>query len=257
MKRLLEEFDRSGQVIMLPWTSMYELTKGGGDNFLASARWIARRPDAVAVARAAMTWFQTVEEPFGTLTADVTDRMSTKNLRSTLTLVRDGQLSGSEVRDGYADLSEKARVLVQGSNFRVLFEAGASALANELASDEKNKIKSAALKGNRDPYREWLLRIFTIERLHTFLVSVRIRYVRARRLANMPSFAALQVMASLMVSFRWLLFGGLESTKKSLDNDGIDIENVLIALYGRDFISEDVCARNLYDDLREMAARLW
>jgi hypothetical protein len=35
---LLEEFDRSGQRIMLPWTSTYELTKGGGNNFAASVQ---------------------------------------------------------------------------------------------------------------------------------------------------------------------------------------------------------------------------
>jgi hypothetical protein len=60
-----------------------------------------------------------------------------------------------------------------------------------------------------------------------------------------------------MLSFRWAVFGGIENTRKPPEDESVDLENVILALYGRDFVSKDRNALDLYDDLRALAAVLW
>jgi hypothetical protein len=59
------------------------------------------------------------------------------------------------------------------------------------------------------------------------------------------------------IALRWSVLRGIENTRKPLENDVIDLENALVALYGRNFISKDQNAKDLYEDLRAVVPLVW
>jgi hypothetical protein len=73
----------------------------------------------------------------------------------------------------------------------------------------------------------------------------------------MPSFAALNLIGWTMIALRWVVSHGIENTRQPLENDAIDLENALLAVYGRSFISKDRNAKDLYEDLRAVVPVLW
>jgi hypothetical protein len=112
-------------------------------------------------------------------------------------------------------------------------------------------------RGDREPLRRVLIESFTADRLPGFLERISVPPSKARKLARFPSFVALQFVANIAVSVRWAVLGGIESTKQPLENDGVDVENVVIALYGREFYSRDRNARSLYEDLVAVVPHIW
>ena len=117
-------------------------------------------------------------------------------------------------------------------------------------------IRDALTSGDRAPFRAILLESFTQEKLPGFLRGVRVPEHRVSTLARMPSFASLQFIASFAISLHWAVMNGIDNTKE-LVNDGVDQENVLIALSARGFITRDARAANLYRDLVAVGAAIW
>jgi hypothetical protein len=254
---LLAEFDRTGQRIMLPWTSTYELTKGIGNNFVKSVRLLMRRPEAISVATAAIVLFRHHEVPLRTLVSDVTDEASTSALRDIIGRLATGSLSECETREGLAPLARRAADYIGGLGFESLFRNTTEAIVTKLAKTERNAIGAALRAGDRGPMRRTILSIATPEGLAEWLVAIRVDPEAAQHLSRLPSLAALTVLAPITASFPWAVLGGLESTKDPPVNRGVDMESVLIALYGRNLVTKDEQARWLYEDLRAMADDLW
>ena len=80
-------------------------------------------------------------------------------------------------------------------------------------------------------------------------------FVRARRLVAFPSIIALDLITVLTVSAFWGIVGVGDA--KTLVNEGCDVEAIVVALYGRDFITADKRARSFYEDVGYLAATLW
>jgi hypothetical protein len=253
---LLTEFDRTGQRIMLPWTSTYELTKGNGNNFVASVQWLQQRPAAVSVAYATLRMFQEHELRFVRPVVDVTHPRSTENLRGILAHLADGSASAAEVHASMVGMAQRASSLVRDLDSATLLRAGTDGFAKDLPPRTRGLILAAAAAGDREPLRRWFLDTLTPDRLHKHLVQISVPFTRARRLARWPSFAALNLLGAQFLSLRWAVFGGIENTR-ALENDGVDLENVILALHGRDFISKDRKARDLYEDLHAISMVLW
>ncbi len=253
---LLAEFDRTGQHIMLPWTSTHELTKGGGDNFVRSVQWLQQRPAAISVAYATIRLFQERERRFRRPVTCVTHPSSTTNLRKTLGQLADGAISPEQMKELLRPMAQQAEELVTRLNFAKLFRDGADGIAKDIPARDRHAMRLAAAKGDREPMRRAFSANLSCGKLHGYLVQIGIRFVMARKLAHFPSFAALNLLGSLMLSFRRAVVGGIENTRQ-LENDGIDLENVIIALYGRGFVSKDRQAQNLFEDLRAAAIELW
>jgi len=127
---------------MLPWTSTYELTKGGSNNFAASVQWLQRRPEAVSVAYATVRIYQETERPFVHLTVDVTHPRSTRRLREILRRLADGSASPAEVRERLEGTTRDTGDLVRGLNFPQLVRHGVEMmLENGLSGDERHAIR--------------------------------------------------------------------------------------------------------------------
>jgi hypothetical protein len=256
VRPLIEAFDLSKQQVMLPWVTAFELTKGDGDNFFSSIRSFRCRPEMVSIARASMAIARTIELETGRMATDITDETSTCNLRAALSAMRDGRRPSDEARRALATTHMEARRIVEGANYDRVFRKAVEGMRQEVPAAERNLVKRAIERGDREPFRKILVETFACDRLQVFLDAEGVPAARARELARMPSFASLQIVAWMTASFRWTVLGGIENTKK-VQNDGVDIEHVLIAPYGRDFISGDHEAHELYDDLKAIAAGVW
>jgi hypothetical protein len=254
---LLTEFQRSGQRIMLPWTSMYELTKGNGDNFVASVRHLSERPEAVSVAYATIRLYQERERRFLRLAVDVTHPDSTRNLRVILSGLADGSISEREAREIMKPVAAAAHNLVSALDFESKVRSVTRGLAEDLDGSSANAIRSALVKKDREPLRRALVERLSHNQLHRHLSEVSVPFAKARKLARMPSFAALNLVGWTTIALRWSVLRGIENTRKPLENDVIDLENALVALYGRNFISKDQNAKDLYEDLRAVVPLVW
>lgn len=254
---LPDVYSRTGQQILLPWTSTYELTKGSGNNFIASTRLLTQEPKAIAIAHESMQLYKSIELPFGTLARDLTNHHSTENLQRALLGLRDGTLQPEDMSEGLEELKRNASDLVERNQYPLLFRSGAEGIARNLPSHERTRIRTALDAGDRSLYRALLRETFSQDALADSLRNMDVPWVKARRLARMPSFGSLMYIASAANAFLWALYGGWQNTKRSFDNEGIDIENVLIALYGNDFVSKDGEARELYLDLRALIPMIW
>jgi hypothetical protein len=255
---LIEEFHRSGQVVVLPWTATYEFYKHGNlESFHSSIEQLSKEPDAVAFARASMDVFQKIEVPFRRVASDIIAHDGTKALRAMLRDYRDGVLDDAAARRALNRPLAQATHLV--APWEPLFRSAASFFGGDKA--ERADIYAQLRAGDRTPFREVVHTIFSTERITELLQGMPIRgraigHVVARRLARLPSFAALMILAAGARAYEWVLQKGVE-TSKGLINDGVDIENVLIALYGRGFVSIDKRAVELYEDLVAIAATRW
>jgi hypothetical protein len=256
MTQLIERFDSHAEQVMLPWSMAYELTKGSGETFAASVEHLLDRPQAVAVAYGAMELTQRNEIRLGLLAPRVEYRESTKNLREILLALRGGLITRDQLPEVLRDTAARAAERIESWRFPTLFKSGVVGVKKSLTRDELKAIRDALASGDRAPLRAVLLESFTQEKLPDFLRGVHVPEHRVRTLARMPSFASLQFIASIAISLHWAVMNGIDNTKE-LVNDGVDQENVLIALYGRGFITRDVRAADLYRDLVAVAAEIW
>lgn len=257
VRDLLARFDATGERVMLPWTAAHELSKGGGDAFSASMQVFCARPEAIAVSKPWAVLYREVERPFGAQATDVTWPESTNGLRQVLLAMREGVLSRDELRTAAFEGSADTRQIIERLRFDQLFRAGVEGVRLSLTQGERNDIRSAMQRGDREPFREVLTETFRSDTLPAFLKGIGVPPSKTRKLSRFPSFVALQYIVDIAISLRWTVLGGIESTKKSLENDGVDAENVLIALYGRDFHTRDRGAQHLYADLLAVVPRIW
>lgn len=257
VRELLVRFDKTGERVMLPWTAAHELSKGGGDAFSASMRVLCERPESVAVAKPSMVIYQETERRFCAQAKDVTWKDSTEGLRQVLLGMREGFVTRDELRTAAFEGSADTRTRLEEMRFDALFRSGVEGVRRSLTRKELNDIRTALQQGDREPLRQVLTESFTQQTLPGFLERVSVPPSKARRLARFPSFVALQFIANIAVSLRWGVLGGIESTKQPLENDGVDVENVIIALYGREFHTRDRNARGVYEDLLAVTPRIW
>lgn len=254
---LIKAYDRAGQHIMLPSTSAYELTKGTGNNFPASIRLLQMRPEAVSVARISMMMVREHEQKFAQPVVDVTDVENTKRLRAILRQLRDGDLTEDDVRVGVAKMAMQATALKDRFGYETLIRVVAAAATRQLSKSRRKLLRSAFHAEDYAALSQDLVPDLTEEGLLDSLVAVaKIPRAKARKLVRFPSFAVLVVLAPLTLSLRWATLGGFQNTRE-LENDGIDMENAMIALYGRDFISKDRRARAQYETLRTIVRARW
>lgn len=256
IEKLVADFDATGQHVMLPFSARYELLKGTGNTFGPSMRALAQRPDAVTIAHS-IGGLVGHELRYRSPVEEVVEPISTANHRALLTAIRDGLLTDEQLP---ALLEEDARIatrLAKGQGFDRLLKAGVKGIREDLTNEERNRIRDAIVKrGDRAPFRASLLQTFTREWLRDCLVRCRLPYARVRRLVQFPSIAALDFITIITISFRWAVFGGVEGAKQ-LENEGPDAETIVVALYGRDLISDDKKTVDTYEDVKVIAAALW
>lgn len=255
---LLAEFRASGQIIMLPWTAMYEYYRKNTSTFWASVEHFTKEPDAVAFAQPTMEIFRNVELRYRRVASDVTAPAQTKNIRKLLRNFRDGTIDYDHADRALATATTNATKHIRPWE-GVL--RNVTRLYKGAATSQTAAIQTAFLAGNRGPLLHALNTFLSTSKIAEILAAMPIRgkligKVTARRLAERPTFATLMMLAIGIRSYEWALRQGVENAK-GLVNDGIDIESILVALYGKDFISTDVRAMELYASLLVLADMRW
>jgi hypothetical protein len=254
---LIETFKNTGQLIMLPWTATYEFYRKNTATFWASVEHLCKEPDAIAFARSTMDLFQKIEVPYRHMATDVIAHEGTKNLRALLRDFRDGKID-YDAADAAIDTAASHAVHLV-TPWEALFRAVPKMASGD--KGERHELRQRLIANDRAPFLAVVNAIFTPEKIADVLVGMPVRgkavgHATARRLAEQPTFASLMMLAVGVRAYEWTLLNGVDSAK-GLVNDGIDIENVLVALYGVDFITNDARAHVLYRDLQAIAAVRW
>lgn len=256
---LLAEYERSGQQILLSWSAHYELSKGTVGGLRRSLELLAQNPDAVSVAFESFALSGLHERRFRKPVRDVIDHGSTANVREVLRLVASGEVDDPAFVQVFTEVQRRARAEMARHDSDGLFRGTVQSIGAAFTPEEKSRVRKGlqASPPDRQPFRDELMVSFTRSNLHSILHGCGIPYRTAHKMMRFPSLIALNVMAKLAISFRWLLNGSLDTTKQSMENEMADVENIIVALYGRGLASEDRNAVAHYEDLQYFVRQVW
>jgi hypothetical protein len=121
-----------------------------------------------------------------------------------------------------------------------------------------NTIRNAMQRGDRGPFRTKLLELCSHGGFFLMLKTLHFKYGSAARRALKPSMASVKGIVYHAVALnRWVKHGIDGLTDSKLVNEGSDIEYCTIALYGRDYVTQEKKWPVLCEDCRIACDKLW
>jgi hypothetical protein len=257
MVPLLAKLRGAGERVMLPSTAEYEMTKGSGNTFRGATKHLVSCPEMVSSAFASLPDLVSQELRLRAIVRNIEDHESTANLRALLGYMRNESPTDEELRLQLAPAAAAAAARFESNDYVTLFKAGVQGLA--VKNLERTAVTRALSAGNRVPFQDALLESLNIDNLANLLAGVKALARRSRCLASFPSVAALSMIATLAVSLRWSMSGGIPANMPlwKLENEGPDMETVVVSLYGRGLVAEDGNVRGLFEDMKAVVTRIW
>jgi hypothetical protein len=261
VRPLLEAFDNGGPGIVLPWIVWREYTKSDKplDTTIASLRELSARPEAVCMA-IPMQVVRGREQDYGCVVEYIEDVRFTRTLRALLHALR----TGGAMLDAYEAKLPEHKAWAEDMSGLTDYDAalrGLVAGARETVSrTDANELRAALENDNRAPLRAYLAQHCGREWIVRQLTSKELGYTgrKAERLTRQPSMAPLTILAAVQAGLLWHLWKGIEQqTADDLEREGNDIEYALLAVRCHGFVTKDTEARERYEDLLEVATRIW
>lgn len=250
---LIDEYDRSGQRIMMPFHARYELLKGDVSTWTTSMRLLSKRPDVVSVALERGVLLEKEQGDFRVL-INVDDADGTSGLRNYLRAMQ-ARVPDETIWSALRHDAHASQRLVREERFADLFRL--IKWSHDPGKDTHLMRKDLGRpRWDHTRFRRMLADSVTTDSLRQALeASDAMSAATAMRLVAFPSIAALDMLTTLAISaYRQLL--GTNNTE-DLEHDGCDAEAIVIALYGRDLRTGDKLTRRLYEDVKGLAASLW
>jgi hypothetical protein len=253
---LLRDFNAASVSVMLPLVAIFELSKGTVGTLSASLTYLRHQPEAVTIGIHSED-VRDRERRFRSPVLDLVDRRYTANIRSLLHGINMGEeIDPLTVTNVASFMRATLDVSRHPSAMRSLVEAHRRDLPNPRA----NIIRAALQRSDRAPFREYLLEkaLGGPGDVAILLRALGYGYKTSAKLVAYPSFSALFALAYTVRGLCWRIMGGAETCKDGLlENDGLDLEYVLLALYGRDYVTVDAGARTLYEDMLFVCRAFW
>ena len=255
VQALIAEYRLSGQRVVLPWSHLYEQSKGGSaKGFDRGHVTIRAEPAAFMLAMPSSLIVQAeqhtrqpqyrldaIEEPRNgeALRAFLADPRPTTDISGLRAHVE--QMFHAIHRPGWADKLRNGGVTVDDPTLAKAIHKGLHA-----TPPDRGPLRRAVLEFHRERNTERLIRML----LETNLLPPE----DAAHLVSYPSMIALTVLTYFCLGVRWRY---QTPKKEHEDNPAADTEAVIIALYGKGLITDDSIARDLEEDMRIVAGQIW
>lgn len=275
---LIREYDRSGQLIVLPRIWGYEATKSEDaafSTFEASTRHFLHRPDAFAVAE--VPYLLRLQEKRVQRPARLSEIVNAEHTEDFRLILRRLNAGGSDVvRVLERYLADTARYWKRIMTKRggVLVVRRLVGLFDNVYKDRKvedpsipsadalrpliKAARKALPRGDRGPLRELIFATASHRPIEKFLGSMGYSPGSARGVAVAPSFSFTEYFVFLSIAFRWQLLRGIDTyTDDEIESDLCDTEYAQSALFGRGIVSDDGWVRDVYEDMSVLSPRFW
>ncbi len=252
---------RTGEQFALPSMVMFELTKHPDDwekTVRRSLEYVVRCPEALVITSTAKD-LGAAEEATGRPTQRVVDEKMTGAWRKLLSDLRAGDGPDLDYfRWAVPNLRGELRFEEYETDSRAMMQK-LKAIANASFPRELlARVGDDLSKDDRRSFREFLVNVYSVERLRDAHVRRGVPQANADALLVAPSVSYLFALAVGAIGLEWMFRGGIDTASpRRVANDILDIEYAIPALWIGQLVAKDNGARQRFDDLKVLGAATW